>query len=95
VCRLQDYFDQSLDEIKLLRYVNNADPDDEHHIVRLYEFFYYKVRPAMGTSRGGVMLLCLFRSLTLSLALTQSSLFATESLSFSGFHQEALFGLHV
>lgn len=39
----QDYFDQSLDEIKLLRYVNNADPDDEHHIVRLYEFFYYKV----------------------------------------------------
>lgn len=42
-CYPQDYFDQSLDEIKLLRYVNNADPDDEHHIVRLYEFFYYKV----------------------------------------------------
>lgn len=39
----QDYFDQSLDEIKLLRYVNNEDPDDEHHIVRLYDFFYYKV----------------------------------------------------
>jgi hypothetical protein len=35
--------DQSLDEIKLLRYVNGADPDDEHHIVRLYEFFYYRV----------------------------------------------------
>jgi hypothetical protein len=44
----QDYFDQSLDEIKLLRYVNNADPDDEHHIVRLYDFFYYKVR-SVGT----------------------------------------------
>jgi hypothetical protein len=43
-CRLQDYFDQSLDEIKLLRYVNAADPEDEHHIVRLYDFFYYKVR---------------------------------------------------
>jgi hypothetical protein len=40
---LQDYFDQSLDEIKLLRYVNAADPEDEHHIVRLYDFFYYKV----------------------------------------------------
>lgn len=39
----KDYFDQSLDEIKLLRYVNAADPDDEHHIVRLYDFFYYKV----------------------------------------------------
>jgi len=46
---LQDYFDQSLDEIKLLRYVNNADPDDEHHIVRLYDFFYYKVRPTRRT----------------------------------------------
>lgn len=40
----KDYFDQSLDEIKLLRYVNGADPEDEHHIVRLYDFFYYKVR---------------------------------------------------
>ncbi|KAI8472567.1 MAG: kinase-like domain-containing protein [Monoraphidium minutum] len=38
----KDYFDQSLDEIKLLRYVNNHDPNDEHHIVRLYDFFYYK-----------------------------------------------------
>ncbi|WIA42780.1 hypothetical protein OEZ86_008720 [Tetradesmus obliquus] len=38
----KDYFDQSLDEIKLLRYVNAADPEDEHHIVRLYDFFYYK-----------------------------------------------------
>lgn len=43
----QDYFDQSLDEIKLLRYVNNSDPEDEHHIVRLYDFFYYKVRPGV------------------------------------------------
>ncbi|KAF8057645.1 FUM1 [Scenedesmus sp. PABB004] len=38
----KDYFDQSLDEIKLLRYVNGSDPDDEQHIVRLYDFFYYK-----------------------------------------------------
>ncbi len=40
----KDYFDQSLDEIKLLRYVNACDPADEHSIVRLYDFFYYKVR---------------------------------------------------
>ncbi|GBF94468.1 hypothetical protein Rsub_07002 [Raphidocelis subcapitata] len=38
----KDYFDQSLDEIKLLRFVNAHDPNDEHHIVRLYDFFYYK-----------------------------------------------------
>eukprot|EP00887_Chlorella_sp_A99_P005970 scaffold27.g5970.t1 len=38
----KDYFDQSLDEIKLLRYVNCADPADEHGILRLYDFFYYK-----------------------------------------------------
>ncbi|KIY98552.1 Dual specificity protein kinase pom1 [Monoraphidium neglectum] len=42
----KDYFDQSLDEIKLLRYVNGHDPNDEHHIVRLYDFFYYKVTGA-------------------------------------------------
>jgi len=32
-----------LDEIKLLKYVNSADPDDEHGVVRLYDYFYYKV----------------------------------------------------
>ena len=40
----KDYFDQSLDEIKLLRYINAADPDDEHGILRLYDYFYYRVR---------------------------------------------------
>lgn len=40
----KDYFDQSLDEIKLLKYVNSMDPNDEYAIVRLYDFFYYKVR---------------------------------------------------
>jgi dual specificity tyrosine-phosphorylation-regulated kinase 2/3/4 len=39
----KDYFDQSLDEIKLLKYVNTMDPNDEYAIVRLYDFFYYKV----------------------------------------------------
>ena len=39
----KDYFDQSLDEIKLLKYVNVRDPADEHGLVRLYDYFYYKV----------------------------------------------------
>ena len=39
----KDYFDQSLDEIKLLSYINSADPMDEHGLLRLYDYFYYKV----------------------------------------------------
>lgn len=38
----KDYFDQSLDEIKLLQYVNACDPGDEHGILRLHDFFYYR-----------------------------------------------------
>lgn len=38
----KDFFDQSLDEIKLLKYVNKHDPADEHHILRLYDYFYYQ-----------------------------------------------------
>eukprot|EP00200_Dunaliella_tertiolecta_P003736 CAMPEP_0202359942 /NCGR_PEP_ID=MMETSP1126-20121109/13064_1 /ASSEMBLY_ACC=CAM_ASM_000457 /TAXON_ID=3047 /ORGANISM="Dunaliella tertiolecta, Strain CCMP1320" /LENGTH=1262 /DNA_ID=CAMNT_0048953517 /DNA_START=67 /DNA_END=3855 /DNA_ORIENTATION=- len=38
----KDYFDQSLDEIKLLKFTNAYDPEDKHNIVRLYDFFYYK-----------------------------------------------------
>ena len=38
----KDYFDQSLDEIKILQYVNAADPDDGYSILRLYDFFYFK-----------------------------------------------------
>jgi len=38
----KDYVDQSLDEIKVLRYVNNADPGDEQGILRLYDYFYFK-----------------------------------------------------
>ncbi len=40
----KDYFDQSLDEIKLLKYINEADPEDEHGMLRLFDYFYYKVR---------------------------------------------------
>lgn len=38
----KDYFDQSLDEVKVLRYVNAADPGDEYGILQLYDFFYFK-----------------------------------------------------
>ncbi|WVZ98902.1 hypothetical protein U9M48_044272 [Paspalum notatum var. saurae] len=38
----KDFFDQSLDEIKLLKFVNKYDPDDNHHILRLYDYFYYQ-----------------------------------------------------
>ena len=40
----KDYFDQSLDEIKLLRYINDNDPADEHGVLRLYDYFYFKVK---------------------------------------------------
>ncbi|KAK3135333.1 hypothetical protein QOZ80_5BG0417700 [Eleusine coracana subsp. coracana] len=32
----------SLDEIKLLKYVNKYDPEDEHHVLRLYDYFYFQ-----------------------------------------------------
>ncbi|KAL3630587.1 hypothetical protein CASFOL_023571 [Castilleja foliolosa] len=38
----KDFFDQSLDEIKLLKFVNKYDPADEHHILRLYDYFYHQ-----------------------------------------------------
>ncbi|KAG6474953.1 hypothetical protein ZIOFF_064170 [Zingiber officinale] len=38
----KDFFDQSLDEIKLLKFVNKHDPSDEHHLLRLYDYFYYQ-----------------------------------------------------
>jgi hypothetical protein len=46
----KDYLDQSLDEIKLLKYVNQNDPDDEHNILQLYDYFYYKVLHAYNYS---------------------------------------------
>ena len=48
----KDYFDQSLDEIKLLKYVNEQDPNDEHGILRLYDYFYYKARRLMLLARS-------------------------------------------
>ena len=39
----KDFFDQSLDEIKLLKFVNKHDPADKYHILRLYDYFYFRV----------------------------------------------------
>ncbi|CAN7040929.1 unnamed protein product [Brassica rapa subsp. trilocularis] len=39
----KDFFDQSLDEIKLLKYVNKHDPADKFNLLRLYDYFYYRV----------------------------------------------------
>ncbi|KAG5049414.1 hypothetical protein JHK85_010517 [Glycine max] len=36
------FFDQSLDEIKLLKLVNKHDPPDLHHFLRLYDYFYHQ-----------------------------------------------------
>lgn len=38
----KDFFDQSMDEIKLLQYINSHCEPDEKHILRLIDFFYYK-----------------------------------------------------
>lgn len=38
----KDFFDQSIDEIKLLQYINTHGDADEHHVLRLVDFFYYK-----------------------------------------------------
>ena len=38
----KDFLDQSLDEIKLLRYINAVGDPDEHNVLRLYEYFYHK-----------------------------------------------------
>ncbi|KAL6508543.1 hypothetical protein OROGR_023254 [Orobanche gracilis] len=38
----KDFFYQSLDEIKLLKYVNKHDPADKYHLLRLYDYIYYR-----------------------------------------------------
>ncbi|KAI3507065.1 hypothetical protein L1887_21808 [Cichorium endivia] len=38
----KDFFDQSLDEIKLLKFINKNDPGDKYHLLRLYDYFYYR-----------------------------------------------------
>lgn len=38
----KEYVDQSLDEVKLLRYLNLEGDADEHRVLRLKDYFYYK-----------------------------------------------------
>lgn len=38
----KDYFDQSMDEIKLLQYINSHGDPDTNHVLRLIDFFYHK-----------------------------------------------------
>jgi len=38
----KDFFDQSMDEIKLLQLLNNADPLQLQPVLRLFDFFYHK-----------------------------------------------------
>lgn len=38
----KDFFDQSLDEIKLLQYINAHGDPDEHYVLKLIDFFYCK-----------------------------------------------------
>merc|ERR1719324_247368 len=38
----KDFFDQSLDEIKLLKYINVNGDVDEQFVLRLYDYFYHK-----------------------------------------------------
>ena len=41
----KDFLDQSLGEVKLLRFLNEHDPHDAHHVLHMHEFFYHKVTP--------------------------------------------------
>jgi serine/threonine protein kinase len=38
----KDYFDQSIDEIKLLQYINHNGDVDEKRVLKIYDFFYHK-----------------------------------------------------
>jgi hypothetical protein len=38
----KEYFDQSLDEIKLLQYINSRGDPEEKHVLRLIDYFYHK-----------------------------------------------------
>jgi serine/threonine protein kinase len=38
----KDFVDQSLDEIKLLKYLNSCGDADKYNVLRLHDYFYYK-----------------------------------------------------
>eukprot|EP00658_Telonema_sp_P-2_P071736 TRINITY_DN6095_c0_g1_i4.p1 TRINITY_DN6095_c0_g1~~TRINITY_DN6095_c0_g1_i4.p1 ORF type:complete len:396 (+),score=114.08 TRINITY_DN6095_c0_g1_i4:287-1474(+) len=38
----KEYFDQSIDEIKLLEYINASGDPDQHCVLELYDYFYFR-----------------------------------------------------
>ena len=40
----KDFSDQSLDEIRLLKYANKHDHADKYHLLCPYDYFYYWVK---------------------------------------------------
>lgn len=38
----KDFFDQGLDEIQVLKYLNAGNEVDRYHILRLIDYFYFK-----------------------------------------------------
>ena len=38
----KDFLDQAIDEIKLLLHINSSGDADTHHVLQLYDYFYYK-----------------------------------------------------
>ena len=38
----KDFFDQSLDEVMLLDYLKQHDPDDSHYVVHIFDYFYHR-----------------------------------------------------
>jgi len=38
----KEFYDQSLDEIKLLKKLREADPEDRYSVLRMYDYFYHK-----------------------------------------------------
>jgi hypothetical protein len=52
----KDNFDQALDEVKLLKLVNSKQDTNSSHILRLFDYFYFKEHMFLVTELGGANL---------------------------------------
>ena len=68
------FLDQSLDEIKLLLYLNNAGDCDEAHVLQMFDFFYYKEHLLIVTELLRDSLFNFYRYLNATQALPQGGL---------------------
>ncbi|KAE9467043.1 hypothetical protein C3L33_01039, partial [Rhododendron williamsianum] len=71
----KDFFDQSLDEIKLLKFVNKHDPGDKYHLLRLYDYFYYRFvfpLPVLAGDLGSVLIVWLVLGITDTIGVVHS-----------------------